>query len=469
MIIIYFTLIGGLLLLETLFPDILTLYDSVTSKKLDVITGFILASVASATLITTFRTHSLKDKKKLLKAQSRIQSSNLHLEIAKKESEKASKAKSAFLANMSHEIRTPLNSIVGAIDLLKNSQLTQDQKLLLDLMGESSKNLLKLLTDILDISKIEADKISIVNETIAVDELSHQMKSFTEALIKKEAKDIEFRLVVEDDVSASIQSDRIRLTQILTNLLSNAIKYTDEGWVELRISKVTTENSKQSELCFCVTDTGIGIKENRIEFIRKPFNQVKPENDRITSGVGLGLAIIHALLRLLNGRLDISSNYGVGSTFCAIIPYHIPEASAFPIDSGGDEFCPIERKDLKILLVEDNKINQIIITKMLNKLNVSCDIANNGNECLEVIFKTKYDCILMDLNMPGLNGIDTTKRIRESAPDGFTPKIIAITANVLKEDEDLCLRSGMDGFLSKPITLAAMSEKINAIMTRSQS
>jgi len=241
----YFVMIGSLIILESLFPELLHPFVSEEAKQIDVITGFILASIASATLVTTFRINYLRDRKKLLMAKSQLQTTNLHLEIAQKESEKASKAKSAFLANMSHEIRTPLNSIIGAIDLLKNSTLTKEQEVLLNLMGESSENLLRLLTDVLDISKIEADKISIREEAIQLDAFVKQMQSFSEALIQKEGKDIEFRIVVDGLDSNSFESDNTRLTQVLTNLISNAVKYTNQGWIELSISMIKSASGKK--------------------------------------------------------------------------------------------------------------------------------------------------------------------------------------------------------------------------------
>lgn len=463
-IIMYFVMIGSLIILESLFPELLHPFVSEEAKQIDVITGFILASIASATLVTTFRINYLRDRKKLLMAKSQLQTTNLHLEIAQKESEKASKAKSAFLANMSHEIRTPLNSIIGAIDLLKNSTLTKEQEVLLNLMGESSENLLRLLTDVLDISKIEADKISIREEAIQLDAFVKQMQSFSEALIQKEGKDIEFRIVVDGLDSNSFESDNTRLTQVLTNLISNAVKYTNQGWIELSISMIKSASGKKAELHFSVRDSGIGIREDQIDFINKPFNQIVSNSNGAISGVGLGLAISRSILRLLNGRLEIESVFGQGSTFRAIVPYLSVENQREEKDRFIGNFTPISNTKIRILLVEDNRINQIIIKKMLDKLVLRCDIAADGYECLEMIETTNYDCILMDLNMPGINGIETCRRIRNNTNLAYSPRIIAITANVLEEDEEQGLEAGMNGFLPKPITLTAMAEKINSVM-----
>ena len=459
-VIVYLVSLIVLISAELMYPSLV--WEPIGgTKKVVIMAGLFFASIGAAVLVTSFRINFLRDRKKLLRAQSDLMSTNLQLEYAKKESDKASKAKSAFLASVSHEIRTPLNSIIGAIDLLKLHDLKPDQKMLFQLMNESSETLLQLLTDVLDLSKIEADKIKIRAKHMHISDFVKNMANFTEALIIKEKKEIEFKYSI-GDLPSSILTDEVRLTQILTNLLSNAIKYTQEGKVEL---VVATNKDNPDELFFCVSDTGMGIEPENLEFIKRPFNQVsdqsKERENEGETGVGLGLTITRSLLRLMKGRLIISSDFGVGSRFTAYLPLTPSEEKQVtpPIlnVTGIPKF-----EGISALIVEDNKFNQIILQRMLESLGVDCDIANNGLECLSIWQERNYDLILMDLNMPGLDGIETTKRILKDAVHEPIPKIIAVTANVLDQDEQRCLDAGMHSFLPKPITMAELSSRIVA-------
>jgi two-component system, sensor histidine kinase len=463
---IYLISLAALISAELSFPSLVWEPLGGSNKRV-IMAGLFLASVGAAVLVTSFRINFLKDRKKLLRAQSELMSANLQLEHAKNESDKASKAKSAFLASVSHEIRTPLNSIIGAIDLLKLNDLDPDQKMLFQLMNESSETLLQLLTDVLDLSKIEADKIKIRAKRMDVSDFVKNMANFTEALIIKEKKEIEFDYSI-GDLPSHILTDEVRLTQILTNLLSNAVKYTQEGKVDLVVG---SNKDNRDELFFSVNDTGMGIEPENLEFIKRPFNQVSDQSKALEgeSGVGLGLSISRSLLRLMKGRLEISSDFGAGSSFTAYLPL-TPSDEKQPIVTSVEAVGSQRFDGITALIVEDNKFNQIILQRMLESLGLECDIANNGLECLNTWQERNYDLILMDLNMPGLDGIETTKRIFKDAVHQPIPKIIAVTANVLDQDEQRCLDAGMHSFLPKPITRDALSSRIvSAVLAVSSS
>lgn len=458
-VIIYFSMLLLFFGLEFMYPEWAIPHQSEEIKKYDNISGIVLASGAIAALVVSFRLSYIKERDKLLDIQNELRNANKALIEARNQSESANRTKSAFLANMSHEIRTPLNSIIGAIDLIQGSKMTNEQEALVSLMEESSGNLLQLLTDILDLSKIEAKKISIKFKPVDLNNLKESMVSFGNSMIVKASKSLQIEGSLSPDVAPFIKSDPTRITQIITNLISNAVKYSDEGCIRLHIYSRQSEG--QDRLVIEVSDEGIGIKPEDIELIYQPFSQVSGKQTHHLQGVGLGLAITKSILSMMQGHLELESELGKGSTFRAILPYEPVEAPLQPTEIEVDYRGTMAGK--KILLVEDNKINQIIITKMIQELGAEASLAMGGLQALELLNENTYDCILMDLNMPGIDGIETTHRLR-SMPGMEQQLVIAVTANVLAKDEQRCIDAGLNGYLSKPLTIASLGAKLSEVL-----
>jgi len=374
------------------------------------------------------------------------------LVLKKEESEKLLKVKSEFLANMSHEIRTPLNAINGFIDLIEEE--TKDSKILkyINTIQNSSKSLLHIIEDILDLSKIESGKM-------AISKIDFDTRSEFETIAylfntKASSKNILLTLNIDKDLPQYIKSDSLRIKQVVSNLIDNAIKFTDKG------KKIIVDISYfEGFLNISVEDNGIGIEKNRQNKIFKPFTQADNSTTRKYGGTGLGLTISSQLIELLGGQLKLKSELGTGSKFYFSIPVEIGKMNK----SNKIEERSFECKDKKILLVEDNKSNQLFMKVLLKKLELNYDIANDGLEAIRYFNDNKYDLILMDENMPNMSGIEATKKIIEIEQESsliHTP-IIALTANALEGDREKFLEAGMDEYLSKPIN----KDKLNKILS----
>ena len=374
------------------------------------------------------------------------------LVLKKEESEKLLKVKSEFLANMSHEIRTPLNAINGFIDLIEEE--TKDSKILkyINTIQNSSKSLLHIIEDILDLSKIESGKM-------AISKIDFDTRSEFETIAylfntKASSKNILLTLNIDKDLPQYIKSDSLRIKQVVSNLIDNAIKFTDKG------KKIIVDISYfEGFLNISVEDNGIGIEKNRQNKIFKPFTQADNSTTRKYGGTGLGLTISSQLIELLGGQLKLKSELGTGSKFYFSIPVEIGKMNK----SNKIEERSFECKDKKILLVEDNKSNQLFMKVLLKKLELNYDIANDGLEAISYFNDNKYDLILMDENMPNMSGIEATKKIIEIEHESsliHTP-IIALTANALEGDREKFLEAGMDEYLSKPIN----KDKLNKILS----
>lgn len=374
----------------------------------------------------------------------------LELQAAKERLEEANKAKSSFLANMSHEIRTPLNGIVGMIDLTLLDTLTQEQKGNLRIAKDCVKSLLDIINDVLEFSKIEAGKLSIVPENTNIREL-------IDACVKPhyphaESRGIDLILDYKSRLSPLLIADGKRLKQVLNNLISNAIKFTDVGQVRIEVLEEPKEGASGVNLSVLVKDTGIGIPNEKQSELFKSFSQVDDTYTRQHGGTGLGLVISKQLIELMGGSIIFSSQYGVGSTFGFVIPL---EQGTGEIQ---DENANVETQDtfegVRVLLVEDDKVNHIVMSKILEKMKVQVFFAENGEEAIEIFETECVDLILMDIQMPVMDGITATKRIREQEllkENGGHVPIIALTAYALEGDEALFISSGMDGYISKPV------------------
>jgi signal transduction histidine kinase/CheY-like chemotaxis protein len=367
--------------------------------------------------------------------------SNLQLTRAKKIAEDATQAKSDFLANMSLEIRTPLNAILGFVSLLKEEHTDEEKIRYVNTINQSSNALLGIINDILDMSKIESGKLKIDRiDFFPLAEFESVRELF---LAKAKEKNIDLRVAMSA-LPASLHSDPLRIKQVIFNLLSNAIKFTPkDGVIHLNI------DYREGELFVSVRDNGIGIDAQAQERIFEAFSQAEDSTARKFGGTGLGLSISAALVEMLDGELELKSEEGKGSEFYFSIPIALGGAKSIapkPINT--------ERKfDAHILLVEDNKTNQMLMSILLRKLGITFDIAEDGYEAIESFQNRQYNLILMDVNMPRMGGIEATQRILEIEKENqliHTP-IIALTANALKGDKKRFLDAGMDEYISKPI------------------
>ena len=367
----------------------------------------------------------------------------------------ATAAKSMFLANMSHEIRTPLNAILGFVSLLKDSETDKERLKYLTTVDKSSQSLLQIINDILDFSKIESGKFAVEKTDFDTKEEFETLGELFKA--RTEEKNINFIVNISGKLPRFLNSDIQKIRQIVSNLLSNAVKFTHEGKsIELNIDYKDEDN----ELVVKVKDEGIGISKENQQSIFKPFSQEDAATTRKYGGTGLGLSISVAFVKMLGGELKLQSVIGKGSTFYFSIPVEIGAEV-----KGKEEKRDIELKG-HILLVEDNKANQMFMKVILKKLNLTFDIANDGLEAVEKFKENRYDAVLMDENMPNMNGIEAAKKILEIERERdlkHTP-IIALTANALKGDRERFLEAGMDEYLSKPVDKVKLSIVLDQLM-----
>ncbi|MEC9461585.1 MAG: ATP-binding protein, partial [Pseudomonadota bacterium] len=366
------------------------------------------------------------------------------------------RAKSQFMATMGHEIRTPLNAILGMSELLELSELPDDALSSVKTIRSSGEALLEIINEILDFSKIEHGKLELEERAFDVCALAES----TVSIIRGRADDHQNTVILDlpDSLQALyVKTDPTRLRQVLLNLLSNAVKFTHQGTVTLRLRDFYREGKLM--IRFEVEDTGIGIDEAGLDKLFKPFSQVDASISRRYGGTGLGLTICKQIVEKLGGELGMSSTVGVGSIFwfeLGVVPVTREEASGLDAKVVAEETLPRKR----ILLVEDNKVNQIVATRFLARLGQDVEIANDGAEAVSISRERAFDLILMDMQMPVMDGIEATKRIiAEGGPSAEAP-IIAMTANASDDDRRRCLEAGMKGFESKPVTLERLKKMI---------
>lgn len=363
---------------------------------------------------------------------------------------KAEKAKAEFLANMSHEIRTPMNGIIGMLELLNDTELSPSQKDMLDTVLSSSETLLTILSDILDISKIEAGKLVLSKNNFNLDKL---IKGVSDLMASKASSNgSTLRYFVPEDSPKFFLGDDTRIRQIITNFVSNAVKFTKEGNVELGY-EILSQSEAEAKLRIYVKDDGIGISKEDQENLFQAFVQADSSITRKFGGTGLGLAICSKLASLMGGQISLESDIGKGSKFC--LELSLPLGESFLKREEKQKLHQDFSKDYphQILLVEDNKINQKVAKMTLKKLGYDCDIANDGQEAVDLIIQKSpdyYTLVLMDMQMPVLDGISATKKLVELFKEK-TPTIVALTANAFEKDRQECFEAGMKGYLSKPL------------------
>jgi PAS domain S-box-containing protein len=373
------------------------------------------------------------------------------LAVAKERAEAATQAKSAFLANMSHEIRTPMNAILGMVHLMQRDEVTPKQVGQLDKIDTAAKHLLSILNDILDLSKIEAGKFSLDNTDVAIHGLLENIASILSPRVGSKG----LRLVMETGpVPRHLRGDPMRLTQALLNYANNAVKFTEQGTITIR-TRVLNKEEGRVLLRFEVEDSGIGIAPAHLERLFAAFEQADSSTTREYGGTGLGLAITSHLARLMGGEVGVSSEPGKGSTFWFTawldsgLPVPEEEEASVPGKEGAETILLRDYRGRRVLLAEDEPINQEIACEVLKEAGLVVDVANNGAEAVEMAGKTAYDVILMDMQMPRMDGLAATQAIRQLASGGRVP-IIAMTANAFIEDREKCLAAGMNDFLAKP-------------------
>lgn len=370
----------------------------------------------------------------------------------------ASQAKSEFLAHMSHEVRTPLNGIIGLTHLALQSAPEGDLKEYLHKIRSSSTNLLAIINDILDLSKIEANKMILEDVNFMVEEVLDFV--FTSIRFPLEQKGLQYKCVLADDVPLKLWGDGLRLKQVLLNLLNNAVKFTARGSVGLQI----TREQHRSEDClhFVISDTGMGISREYQQHLFDPYSQASSSISRRFGGTGLGLTICKRIAELMKSTLWCESELGSGSCFHLRIPC-IPAKNVYSeAEDDAHDVPPLKNtKNLKVLLVEDNEINQEIAKAMLRHLNVDCDLAQNGREAVHMALEDSYDAVLMDVYMPVMDGMSASSEIRKKIKLSEKPlPIIAMTAVTLPETVDEIMRSGMSDYIAKPVSLAALRKKL---------
>ncbi len=379
------------------------------------------------------------------------------LKIAKEQAERSEKAKEQFLANMSHEIRTPMNAVVGFAQLLGESKLTSLQRDYVEVIQKAGNNLLVVINDILDLSKIESGSLDFERKPMDINEQMNSLKVLFEP--KAAEKNLKLLLTVDEEIPPLVLGDKGRLTQILINLVSNAIKFTENGEVKVACKVVNTANGTITVM-FSVADTGIGIPKDKHDDVFKRFAQTHVHDASKFGGSGLGLTIVKHLIDLLQGSMTLESEEGKGATFSFTLPFEKVDANTQLI-SETEEPKKARQENLNrlsVLVVEDNEVNRRLMQIVLSSWGINADFAVNGLEAITTLREKKYDLIFMDIEMPIMGGFQATKHIREDL--NLTTPIIALTAHAMSHEVASCMASGMDDFIAKPFNKDDFYNKI---------
>lgn len=383
------------------------------------------------------------------------------LEEARSAADAANRAKNEFLANMSHEVRTPLNGIMGLSQLLRTTALNQEQHEYLDMLDSSSRNLLLLINDILDISRIEAGSLRLEETPFSPDSLLQEVHSIYEKVADE--KGITLQCIIADRLPQALLGDPLRLKQVLINLIGNAIKFTSHGGVTLTVRCAGVE-SGQIRLAFVVEDSGIGMSAETLQKVFNPFTQADSSTARIHGGSGLGLAICRRLTELMQGSITATSSLGHGSSFTVELPFGICSLAMEP-ELPVAAATELLRPGLQILLVEDQEVNRTFVQRLLERQGQLVTPAVDGLMALDLLERNRYDLMLLDIQMPGMGGEEVLARLRtaEAVSSGHLP-VIALTAHALAGDRELLLASGFDGYVAKPVQMELLQTEMLRVL-----
>ena len=382
---------------------------------------------------------------------------NKALSRANRVARQASQAKTQFMSNMNHELRTPMNGVLGTVQLLESTQISDEQKQYIEILKTSGEHLLSIINDILDISKLGAGKLTIEKAAFNLaDTVAIVVDLFQVPLAKQFNR---LSVNVDSKIPQTIMSDPIRLKQILINLIGNANKFTQNGMITLDVS-LQKRQQNAFELLFKINDNGVGIEENKQELIFAAFSQADASTTREYGGTGLGLTISKQLVQAMGGCIWLHSVPGEGSTFFFTLNASEAEAIAVPDELQLERMPLAQRCPMTILVAEDNMINQSVIMKIMENFGYKADLAANGLEVLKSIESKSYDLILMDIQMPEMDGLTACEKIKQNSTVQDKPLIVAMTANTSQKDIETCLSSGMIGHIPKPVEVDKLAQII---------
>ncbi len=382
---------------------------------------------------------------------------------AKEAAEAASRTKTAFLANMSHELRTPMNGLMGMLQLLEGSSLDEEQQDYVTTALQSGNRLVNLLSDILDVSRVEAGQINLKHRSFDFPELMRTVEQLFQPAC--EQKKIELHFHTDSAIPRNLIGDPSRLQQVLNNLVGNAVKYTQRGHVEVQACPLTPQQNGILRIFFSVSDTGMGIEDDKLSYLFQPFTQADEGYTRKFEGAGLGLTIVHRLVDMMGGSISVSSEVDTGTVFYFSLPFESTER-----EETGEKVTP-EGEDIhevspKVLLAEDDRINQMSTVKVLEKNNCKVRAVETGKDALKELGKNEFDLVLMDIQMPVMDGVQATQAIRrgEAGEQNKNIPIIAITAYAMEGDKETFLESGMNDYLAKPVGMNSLMEMLRKVL-----